>query len=46
MLTILTLALVAVIVVLGRHLFSPQQKMQPLKIKIEKPIERKTQRRK
>jgi len=35
MLTILTLSLVAVILVLGRHVFATKPKMQPIKIKSE-----------
>jgi len=35
MLTILTLTLVAVILVLGQHVFAPKPKMQPIKIKSE-----------
>lgn len=37
MLTILTLCLVAVILVLGQHLFAVKPKMQPIKIKSEQP---------
>jgi len=35
MLTILTLCLVAVILVLGQHVFATKPKMQPIKIKRE-----------
>jgi hypothetical protein len=35
MLTILTLAAIALIVVLGKELFAPRTKLQPIKIKRE-----------
>ena len=36
MLTILTLSVIAVILVLGQHVFAAKPKLQPIKIKTEK----------